>query len=394
MQKEVFSKPGQHIPRSVSSIYTLGFFLSLHVALPAYLFSSFLSQFFPEKYIGIIFSIASLLTIWLFSKLPAILRRFGNFVTAGVFLTCTIVAIALLSFIKLPFLVIVIFILYQLATSVLTFNFDIFLEHSSGNKVTGEIRGTYLMFGSIAWVIAEVLLVFIIANNQYNTVFIVASLVALPMMVILNRFKRFHDPHYRALQILTLFKKTSGHSKEVISIYIINFLLCFFYSWMVIYTPLYLYNYVGFQWNQIAILFAVMLLPFALIQRPLWKLADRKFGEKEFLIGGFSIMAIATGVMSFLPTPEFWIWMGLLFVSRIGAATTEVMSETYFFKHVHDSDVALIGIFRTTRPWAYIVAPIVATVLLPFSGIQYLFIILAVIMLYGVFKSFQLVDTR
>ena len=45
------------------SVYLLSFFYTLHVALPAYVNSTFLASLVPEKFVGIIFTISSLLTI-------------------------------------------------------------------------------------------------------------------------------------------------------------------------------------------------------------------------------------------------------------------------------------------------------------------------------------------
>src|SRR5207249_2591358 len=151
---------------------------------------------------------------------------------------------------------------------------------------------------------------------------------------------KFKDTQYTDLPVLKLFATARKH-KKVIDIYLVNFLLQFFFSWMIIYTPIYLHEYVGFTWSQIAIIFSIMLLPFVILELPLGKIADRVLGEKELLVTGFSIMALTTAAMTFLHSANMVIWIGLLFISRIGAATVEIMSETYFFKQVSDIDVSL-----------------------------------------------------
>ncbi len=374
-------------------IYFLGFLLGLNAALPAYIYSSFLSQFFPEKSVGIIFALGSLAIIWAFSKLPKLLRYYGNFRVSSLALALVIVTTVLFAVLDIPFLVIALFIVNAVSLATFGFNLDIFLEHSSANKITGGIRGTYLVCISGAWIVAQLINSFALSETQYTLVFLLAALSALPILFLIRlNFRRFHDPDYKNMPTFKLFN-VATKNKNLIGVYILNFLLQFFYAWMIIYTPLYLHNYIGFSWHSIALMFSVMLLPFVLIQRPLGILADRWLGEKELLVVGFLIMAIAAGSMTFVISANVLIWTALLFASRIGAASVEVMSETYFFKQVSDKDVSLIGIFRTTRSWAYIVSAIIATVLIPFIGIQYLFVILACIMFYGAFRSLFLKDT-
>ena len=175
----------------------------------------------------------------------------------------------------------------------------------------------------------------------------------------------------------------------------VGFLLQFFYSWMVIYTPIYLYTHIGFSWQEIGIIFSIMLLPFVLTEAPLGKLADRKWGEKEVMSVGFIVMALATGLIAFVETKNLALWAILLFITRIGAAMVEIMSETYFFKKVHSSKADVIGFFRTMRPFAYIISPILATVLFAFFlPIKYIFLVLAIIMFLGLYSSLELKDTK
>lgn len=377
----------------IRSIYILGFLLGLHMALPAYIYSSFLSKFVPENYVGLIYTAASLLTILLFWKLPVILRLFGNFKVTLITIAIAILSVLGLAILQTKAFVIAAFLLSQLSVIVLILNFDLFLEHVSKNTVTGELRGTYLVSLNIAWVLSQVAVAFALSESEYGRIFILSAAVAVPMfLIILARFRNFKDVHYHEVPILKLFQ-TARRYRGVISAYIVNFLLQFFYAWMIIYSPLYLHNHIGFSWEAIAFMFSIMLLPFVIVQRPLGKLADQVFGEKELLVAGFIIMGVTAGAASFLTEANFLTWTALLFVSRIGAATVEVMSETYFFKQVSDNDISLIRLFRTTRPWAYVLAPIAATVLVPFIGLQYLFLVLGGIMFYGAFQSLLLKDT-
>ena len=379
--------------RSVKTSYVLGFLLGLHMALPAYIHSTFLSQFLPEGLVGVIFSLASMVTIITFAYLPRLLRKIGNYKATLIFLALSGGSAASLALSDLAPALIMAFIVSYTSVVVLTFNHDLFLEHSSADRVTGEIRGTYLFFINIAWVLAQVGASYILVDSQYRLLFLLTSLITLPMAYIAMRaFENFKDRKYESIPLVKLERAILKH-RGVASAYALNFLLQFFFSWMIIYTPLYLHNHIGFSWSQTTLMFAIMLVPFVLLERPLGKLADRLLGEKELLFTGFVIMALSTAAMTFLSAQNIVVWTLLLFMSRVGASMVEVMSETYFFKKVSDRDATLIGLFRTTRPWAYVVAPLIASMLLLVVGLEHLFIVLGIIMLFGATVSLFIEDT-
>jgi MFS family permease len=171
-------------------------------------------------------------------------------------------------------------------------------------------------------------------------------------------------------------------------------MLQFFFGWMIIYTPLYLHENLGFDWSSIGIIFTIMLLPYVLFEVPLGKLADTILGEKEILILGFIITAISTMAMAFMHTTELIPWIIILFITRVGASSIEVMNETYFFKKVRAEDTTAIEIFRIMRPAGYILAPLVASAFIPFIEARYLFLIIGLTMFIGVYAGARIVDTK
>ncbi len=375
-------------------IYFLGFLLGLHIALPTYVASTFLGQFMPEKFIGWIYVFSSALTITAFAILPRLMRRFGNIKIATTTLLLSISGAVIMALLKAPLLVVGAFILSYLSATVVAFVYDVFVEHVSSDMVTGEIRGSFLVSINTAFVLSQPLAGFLITDDYFGTVFLASAASAIILLVLtIFIFKKFKDSRYHEVPIIKILKTVRRH-KAVMEIFTLDFLLRFFYSWMVIYMPIYLHNHIGFEWKEITLMFGIMLLPFILDQRPLGRIADRWLGEKELLIAGFIIMAFTTSAMSFLVGAGFLVWTSVLFASRIGASTVEIMTESYFFKHVSDRDVSLISFFRTTRPWAYLVGPAIATLLLPFIGIQYLFLVLGMLMLYGALRTLSLKDTK
>ena len=137
-----------------------------------------------------------------------------------------------------------------------------------------------------------------------------------------------------------------------------------------------------------------MLVPFLLLEAPLGRIADKYLGEQEFLVAGFIIMAIATALLSFVTVKSFALFAFLLFMTRVGAAMVEIMTDTYFFKKVDGKDAQVVGLLRTQRHFAGFAAPLFAGAMLILVPIQYLFIILGAVMLLGIPASLALKDTR
>jgi MFS family permease len=105
-------------------------------------------------------------------------------------------------------------------------------------------------------------------------------------------------------------------------------------------------------------------------------------------------MGLATMAIAFVTDHNWIIWAGILFLTRVGAATVEVMSDTYFFKKIDAGETSVISFSRMARPMAYIIGPIIATILLTIFDIKGLFIALGLLMLYGLRYSLALVDTK
>jgi MFS family permease len=245
-----------------------------------------------------------------------------------------------------------------------------------------------------AWIVSQVAIGFILTDSDYWKVFVLSAIMMTAVSVLVfKRFKDFRDPSYDNKDIhdghVSIFK-----NKNLLGILSSSFLLQFFFSWMIIYTPIYLHEHIGFSWSQIGWIFSVMLLPFVITEYPLGKIADKKLGEKELLISGFAIMAITTATMTFIVSPSLWLWMTILFLSRIGASTVEAMTETYFFKKISSSDARYLSLFRSAKPWAYIIGPASATLFLFFYDLRFLFSALAMIMVFGIVAALSIKDTR
>lgn len=375
-------------------IYIGGFFLAAHYALVVYVNSSLLKQFVSDKYSSVLFAIGSLFSILSLVLAPFLLKRFGNIITLLCFLSLEIIAVIGIGSTKLGFLVLGLFVLHQAAESILYFCLDIQLEiETKKEAVTGQNRGLFFTMQNIAWVLSPLTVSFIVVSGEFQKAYLLSGLALIPLFLLVSIFfknKRI-DTDHRANLIHSLKELLRGG--DIGRIFGIQFVLNFFYAWMIVYLPLTLSLELGFGWEKIGVLFTIMLLPFLLLELPAGFLADKKYGEKEIMAIGLCIMALATGIISMLDTTSFLLWALVLFATRVGASLVEIAGETYFFKHMKGTDSGLISLFRMVRPLSLLVAPLVALPLLSFLNYGSSFIFLALFVTFGLF-FIPKVDTK
>ncbi|ETB63914.1 TPA: MFS transporter [Candidatus Nomurabacteria bacterium] len=369
----------------LNKMYLVSFIFTLHIALSAYVNSTFLVSIMSEKYVGILYTVASLVTLILLTNSSKILKNFGNKKITLIFLFINILSLIGLIVSKNPIITGTSFVLFMSTNTLVLFCIDIFIEHFSDQTKTGKTRGTYLTIINIAWMLSPLISTFIMTKEGgYQTIYSISLIMAILMMIsLIFSVKTFKDRTYKRTPFFETFyfiKKNKG----IEAIVIINFILQFFFSWMVVYTPLYLYDHIGLNWTQIGSIFTVMLAPFVILGLPVGILIDRyKISKKKLLKIGLLTMIISTSIISIVSTKEVVIWAIILFFTRVGASIIETTSEIYFFSKIKEDDAYLLGIFRDMNPVAYIIGPIIATVILIIFPFQYLFLILGIIIISG-----------
>ena len=211
-------------------------------------------------------------------------------------------------------------------------------------------------------------------------------------MICFFKLRNIDSSQIEGVNFVSLLRKLSGR-KNVLRIYYISFLLEFFYALMIIYTPLYLLE-LGFSWAEIGKIFTVMLLPFVLLQYPAGYLADKKLEERDMIIFSLIIMAFSTFFIFFISSKSLILWALILFCTRIGASLIEVLRDSYFYKRIDCRDVDIINFFRSVRPMAYIIGLVIATPIVYFLHIRFIFPFIAIGVLTGIFAAKNMASSR
>ena len=368
-------------------IYWAGFLFSTPAALTFYINSSFLSTFVDEKFVGVVYALASLCSVLALLLIPLIFRKIGGYK----FLIWTILLQALafgaLTLTKNVWSTVAVFMVGFSLNILIAFAMDEFLKISSTNNTLGRVRGIYLVACHLALIMIQLAFWIILGAFSFRIIYFISCLVTILFLAVaFFGLRGIPEPEYDKMGALKYLGKFI-RNRNLLRAYGISFLLQLFYCWMIIYTPIYLSIHLGFSWRQIGIIFALMLLPFIIIPFRLGKYGD-KFGERKMLMLGFSIISLSTLALFFIGWPGVLVWTVGLFITRIGASSIEVMSDTYFFKHIHPENEEYVGVYRSAFPLAYILGPLVASIIFSLvPSFNFIYVILGAIMLFGVYLA-------
>ncbi len=369
-------------------------FISLNYGALMYVNSTYLGTYFQPLAVTILFFLGYILNIGLFFLTPALLARFSKERILFSFILITLGATYWLSIATDPFAIATAFVIYQGLMVMLYWCLDIFLEEKSENQYTGEVRGIYYTFVN-AGIAAGPLIVTLLASiGDHRPLYKIAALILLlPLAMSWRGLKS--QPHWHAKlgpSKVSLSFRAWWRKRNIRAVTLARLILEIFYGVMVVYTPLYLHGVLGFEWGDLGIIFTVALLPFVFLEWPAGELADRLIGEKELMSIGFFITGTALLVMPFLGK-NFLSWIMILFISRIGAALIEIMTETYFFKKISAEDTGILSIFRLVRPTGLMLGAALGCVVLYSFSFPAIFFALGIIILFGLKESLYLKDT-
>lgn len=372
-------------------VYTANLFFSLSYAVVLYIHSSFLSQFFEGRIVSILFVIGAFGNLLFYLLSPWLLQTIGNKKFLLSLVVLSLISQVGLAFSTSLYAVVGFFILGASLPLIIYYSLDISLESVTTESITGEVRSIYMTLASIAIALSPLLVGFLAPHGEFQYLYLTSALLLIPLLLIVVFYFSSVTPKSHHITIDLPYKKWLK-DRDIRRVTLARFTLEFFFVIMIIYTPLYLSQTLGFSWHTIGFIFSIMLLPFVLFEIPVGELADHWCGEKEIMTIGFFIMGLSLLIMPFLgPYPI--LWAGVLFFSRVGAAFTEVTTDVYFFKKVKSKDTGLIALFRLSRPLPIILGAVVGGISFSYLPPSAIFLILSIVVFLGMSESVKLRDT-
>jgi len=391
----------RHRTRHVHSfniVYIAMFLLSLHWAAVTYINSTYLERYISNEAIGTLYVIGSALTVLIFLFISRVLQKLGNYkLTVGLSLIelATLIGLGLSP--PLAF-AIPLFVIHHTVVPLILFNIDVFAERLIGNNEsqTGGKRALLLTIMSIVAAVSVLVAGFLLGDQEprFLWVYLFSAIFMFAFIYLIIRyFSSFRDPRYHEVKVLSTIH-TFWIKRNLRFVFLAHFLLQLFFSWMVIYVPLYLATVMNIPWTKIGIVMFAGQMAYAVFEYPIGLLADKRFGEKEMMIFGFIILALSTGWISFIATAALLPWIIVMFLTRTGASFVEVTPESYFFKHTRGTDANVISFFRITRPLAFLAGALLGSLVLLHLPFNYMFIVLGALLLCGIALSLPLRDTK
>lgn len=379
--------------KKVRFISFLSFIFGFVDAFFAYIVSSYFSEVIGSDNVGIFYLAAFSVVFALLWLLHRIIRRIGGSIRSFfLFILMAVVLSAVLSALPIGWGGAACIALLIVVSNIAWVILDVILEEHSSDGMTGRVRGLHLTIMNAGLLLAPFLSTRVIDTHGFGGVFFGITLGYAVLFAAAILFLRNGRAYSSARMDASDAWRKMLREKNLLRIYGISFSLEFFYMIMIIYSPIYLRS-IGASWTDIGILFTIMLLPFVIFQYPLGALADKRFGEKEFLVFCLALGAVSVAVLGIFPSADFLFLGVVLFLTRVGAAGIEVLRDAYFYKQIDGEDDDLIAFFRTARPSANILGAFVAIPFLALFPLQGIFLLAAAMLAVMIIPALALDDT-
>lgn len=397
MPNENNTKMYKHIehfrPDKVVVIYVIAALFGFSSSLTAYVASSYFEAAWNTNNVSLFFLIPNALQLVSIFFLHTSLRRGGKSWTLLIFLLAQFLTLAGAMGMGVSksgafFLMAYLFVITMVYAAL-----DILLETFSEDGRSGRIRGVYLTCANLGFLFGPFASTRIVHAFGYHGLFAAILVIAAIIILIASAFLR-SEGRTRGVRISPkgLLKIALQQGGDVRHIYFLAMTLEIFYAVMTIYMPLYLLQTQQMDLKQMGIVFSIMLLPFVLFQYPAGRLADRFFGEKEFIMLALAIMAVFSAATLYTGVFGVAWWAFVLFGTRVGAALLEVMRDSYFYKKVDGENVEVISLFHTARPIGIIFASFASFIILLFASIQGVFVFMLCCILAAFYPALRLKD--
>ncbi len=350
----------------ISVLLTLNFLTALSLALISPFLALYFETFVSIQVVGLILAGSYGVSILANIFGAKIIERIHEQRSLTLALAGTTLAVFLIGFVGHVAAIVSFFALYTFLLTIVWFNVDLYIKHYSNASNLSGIEGKMGVFGNLGWLIGPILGGLVAARFGLPSVFIISALFTLIALVLFVE-ARPHDrelappKHDRFIHALKEYFKNS----ELRRLYVIYFGLSFIYSaWAFIPVSL---TQMGASVSTVGLIFGLSALPWVLFEYPVGKWADRRFGEKIFIVIGFTVVTAILFV--FGAARSLWPFIIALLIGITGTSLIERTHQSYFLKLVDESEVEKISIWRTAIGLGYITAPLLAAVMLNGSSL-------------------------
>ncbi len=238
------------------------------------------------------------------------------------------------------------------------------------------MRTLFLTGGNIGALVAPILIGTLLTDGEnYARVFLVSAVILMPFIVLFLARRLPEGAVLGSSPLRDTFERIA-HDRDLAAVTVGHFILYLFYIWAPLYVPVYLHSVLNIPWSTLGWMFAIMLVPYIIIEYPAGWIADKAIGDKELMMAGFLVAGSALATVGLLTATSTSVMiLSVLVATRAGAALIESMTEGHFFRRVSEKDIVSVSIFRGVWPLANAVAPLAGALILFVSGYQMFFLL-------------------
>lgn len=309
---------------------------------------------------------------WIFTKIG---RRTGMIFSLAAYI------VFLLSFAASSHIAILIssLILYTFMFSLLQLGISQYIDHLSTKRNLATHFGENGTLVNLGWILGPALGGLLASTYSYRAVFVLSALVVFVSLILFiffepkdshpkkkNRVERAHI-HARAFFKNPFFRK----------VYLLGLGINIVYGALIL-GPLF-FQELGASVQQIGLYFALMAIPWIVLEFPIGALADKKKNEPTLFLLSYLIITIA--IFGFgqsnLPTLAAVFLIGI----AIGTSLLETTIFSYYYRYVPESEEKMTGVFLTHPNVGIFIGTLLPSILLSFMSLGTFFSLLALILL-------------
>jgi sugar phosphate permease len=364
--------------------YALTILFALHYAIPLYVTSSYLHQYFNSSLVSAIYVLSSLVALFTSMMIADSIRKFHTYSFTFCLVIAEIIATIAFVYSESIYIIALLYIIHYVLQVLLYVCLNIFIESFSKHTNTGSIRGLFLMVYNLGFLVSPVISCFLLKFYSFKVLYVFASLMLVPFLYFLHKYlAHIKEPAYHRVFIMTAIRRVL-ENKNLKAVFIAELTVQCFYATMVIYSPLYLTTIGVTLTTYLGVILPLALIPLVILPFEFGILAEKKFSEKDMLIAGMLILIVTTFTCVLVTVPDTRIWVTVLLISRIGASCVETMAFTYYFKKVGPENPSMTALFSNTYGLATIIIGSIGFLVGPFlvARPQLMFIILGCGMLW------------
>lgn len=364
----------------LTEVAIMAFFVTMTFSLTSPVFPVFAEKIYggPEG-VGIITAVFGLSAIFINFYIMNFFEKWEVLKNLRIGLILFSFVFASYTFINSTIVLVLAQIVLAAAVCLCTTALSILVNNSSKKKNLGGSEGKYFTVMNLGMFLGILNGGIIAKSYSYTTVFSCASLFFLGIYAISGSMG-LKETHIKRKESESSIKNAIAFFSDakLRKIFVSNLGLYFWSFVAFLYLPIILMSF-GFNFDKIGVIFAIMIVPYILLEYPIGRLAEKE-GSRKYIFLGFFAIAL-TSFLIYVNYGAINSMILFFFLASMGAAAIEPLNEMELDKHSKKSNIVEnLSIFKTSLRIAQFLGPLSAAAMISLFGMREMFLVLAVIM--------------